>query len=87
MDMILYGNKGFMIRQNNESVAKTLSGLSFASSLNEDKMLRPLLVITYNDESNFSPDLQQRQSRPVSAPVYTIPPRTAPVTTTSNKSE
>jgi len=41
MDMILYGNKGFMIRQNNQVVSNTITGLSFASSLNDDKLLRP----------------------------------------------
>ncbi len=78
-DMILYGNKGFMICQKNKSVSNTISGLSFASSLNSEKLQRPLLVITYSDGRNTS-DLQQmqqqqRQSRPVSAPIYTPPPR------------
>lgn len=81
MDMILFGNKGFMIRQNNEVVANTLTGLSFASSLNDDKLIRPLLIITYNDGSNYSPqiEMQQRRNRPVSAPTYTMPPRAVPV--------
>lgn len=88
MDMILYGNKGFMIRQNNEVIANSLTGLSFASSLNNDKLLRPLLVITYNDGTNNSPDnIQQRPNRPVSVPTYTTPPRAVPVTSTSNRSE
>jgi hypothetical protein len=86
MDMILHGNKGFMIRQNNEIVANTLTGLSFASSLNDDKLIRPLLIITYNDGSYHPSDIQQRPTRPVSAPVYTIPTR-VPVTVVSNRSE
>jgi hypothetical protein len=86
MDMIRYGNKGFMICPNNASITNALSGLSFASSLNDDKLLRPLLVITYNDGSNYSPDIQQRPNRPVSTPVYTVPTR-VPVTVVSNRSE
>ena len=86
MDMIRYGNKGFMICPNNAAITNALSGLSFASSLNDDKLLRPLLVITYNDGSNYSPVIQQRPNRPVSTPVYTVPTR-VPVTVVSNRSE
>ncbi len=89
-DMIVYGNKGFMICQNNKFVTNTLTGLSFASSLNTDTLRRPLLVITYSDGRNFS-DLQQmqwdqRQNRPVSTPIYTPPPRSSGGSG-SNKSE
>lgn len=85
VDMIIYGNKGFMIRQNNSEVTNTLTGLSFASSLNDDKLLRPLLVLTYYDVINYSPDNSPNPGRPVSTPVYTIPPRI--VTSSSNGPE
>jgi hypothetical protein len=88
-DMIVYGNKGFMICQNNKEVTNMLTGLSFASSLNSDTLRRPLLVITYSNGTGphdlQQMQLQQRQSRPVSAPTYT-PIRTGG-SGSSNKSE
>jgi hypothetical protein len=64
LDMLRHGNMGFMISQNSPVVPESLSGVSFASSLNEDKLLRPLLVIVYNDGSNTSsPSAPQRPDR------------------------
>jgi hypothetical protein len=74
-DMLLYGNKGFLICQSNPVVQDSLTGLSFASSLNDNKNLRPLLVITYSDGSYSSPLMQSHPTRPVSAPVYLPVPR------------
>lgn len=84
MDMILHGNKGFMISQNNPVATNTLTGLSFASSLNEEKLLRPLLIITYYEGGNSSPDyIRQIQNRPATVPLYKAP-LTVPVPASSS---
>lgn len=56
-DMILYGNNGFMICQSNIQTDNRLNGLSFASSVNNDTLVRPLLVIKYWDASSAPLDM------------------------------
>lgn len=46
-DMILYGNKGFMISQENSPEMSMALGQLFASPKNEEENLHPLLIIKY----------------------------------------
>ncbi|MBK9568876.1 MAG: DNRLRE domain-containing protein [Chitinophagaceae bacterium] len=58
MDMLRYGNNGFMICHDNTSELPMTSGHWFASPKNEDETIRPLLVIHYR--SNWLPPVNGR---------------------------
>ena len=60
MDMLRFGNNGFMICHDNSPEQPITSGHWFASPKNEDETIRPLLVINY--KRNWIPQQLQRSA-------------------------
>jgi len=58
LDMLRYGNKGFMIFPEYSAQQPTASGQLFASPKNDDENLRPLLVINYRKMADPFLDLR-----------------------------